>query len=156
MKKLFTLLILTTLTSLLFGQKAMTFAEANKQGLSIEYLDHLYASGIDADTSLAVFKNNIDEYILAYQNLLQDLGTYLKQNNFHWEKPTNGFNRIYFRKDGAIDYFLFNFRPGELTEAQEKKFGELLSAFIKDHHFKLSADKNFSQCSPVTYMPSAK
>ncbi len=156
MKKLLTFLILMTLTSILFGQKAMTFAEADKQGISIESLDRLYASGIHADTSLAVFRNNIDEYILAYQNLLQDLGNYLKRNNFDWEKPTNGFNRIYFHKDGSIDFFLYNFRPGQLTEEQEKKFAELLSGFIKDHHFALSADKDFAQCSPVTYMPSAK
>lgn len=156
MKKLLIFLILITLTSILFGQKAMTFAEANKQGISIESLDRLYASGIHADTSLAVFTNNIDEYILAYQTLLKDLGDYLKQNNFIWEKPTNGFNRIYFRKDGAIDFFLYDFRPGQLTEDQEKKFGELLSVFIKDHRFALSADKKFAQCSPVTYMPSAK
>jgi len=34
-----------------------------------------------------------------------------------------------------IDFFLYNFRPAQLTEDQEKKFGELLSVFIKDHHF---------------------
>lgn len=84
MKKLLTFLILMTLTPILFGQKAMTFVEANKQGISIESLDRLYASGIHADTSLAVFTNNIDEYILAYQTLLKDLGDYLKQNNFIW------------------------------------------------------------------------
>jgi hypothetical protein len=136
-----------------YGQKAMTFNEANEQNIKMSSLDSQYQSGIHADTSLAVFKTNTDEYFAGYQDLLLDLGQYLKENNFLWDKPTNGFNRIYFDKNGKIDYFLYSFRPNQMTTEQEKRFAELLGKFILNYKFPLTANTKFSQCSPVTYMP---
>jgi hypothetical protein len=153
-----TLTILTTIliSGLAYGQKAMTFNEAKANNIRTSYLDSVYLSGMHSDTSLAVFKSNQDEYIGAYQKLLQDLGKYLKANNFMWDKPTKGFNRIYFDKNGKIDYFLYNFRPNQLTIEQEKEFDELLNKFIMDYNFPLKAQTGFAQCSPVTYMPIKK
>ena len=156
MKTLLSLLLLLSSVFFSYGQKALTFNEAKEQSLSSAHLDSLYASGINSDTTLGVFKNEQEEYIKSYQNLLQDLGKYLKKNNFDWDKPVKGFNRIYFDKSGKIDYFLYNFGPDQLTIKQENRFGELLNGFILEYRFQLSADKNFSQCSRVTYMPIGK
>ena len=156
MKNILSLLMLFSLTTLSFGQKAMPFSKAMEQGISIQELDDTYTSGIHADTSLGVFNKNQDEFISAYQKLLQELGKYLNDNKFSWDKATKGFNRIYFQKNGKIDYFIYHFKPGQLTIEQEKRFGELLESFIKNYTFPLTADKNFAQCSPVTYMPAAK
>ena len=156
MRILLSLLLLLTSVFFTYGQKALTFNEAKEQGLSSARLDSLYASGLSSDTTLGVFKNTQGEYIKSYQNLLQDLGKYLKKNNFDWEKPVKGFNRIFFDKSGKIDYFLYSFHPDQLTAAQEKRFGELLAGFILEYRFQLSADKNFAQCSNVTYMPIGK
>jgi hypothetical protein len=71
MKTLFSLLLLLTSVYFSYGQKALTFTEAIEQGLSSAHLDSVYASGINSDTTLAVFKNNQEEYIKSYQNLLQ-------------------------------------------------------------------------------------
>lgn len=156
MKTILTILAAFTFSYLSYGQKAMTFNEAKENNIRISYLDSIYRSGIHADTTLAVFKTNQGEYIVAYQRLLKDLGKYLKANNFLWEKPTKGFNRIYFDKSGKIDYFLYSFRPDQLTPEQEKRFGKLLSSYIADHSFSLTAPVKFAQCSPVTYMPADK
>jgi hypothetical protein len=139
-----------------FAQKVLTFKQAKEQGIRIEHLDSIYASGINADSSLSVFKNNQENYIAAYQKMLQDLGNYLKENHFLWNKPTKGFNRIYFDKSGKIDYFLYNFRPEQLTVEEEIQFNELLQSFVSSFVFSLNADKKFAQCSPVTYMPIGK
>lgn len=147
MKKIIAFLFMFTLIVLSYCQKAMTFKESKEKGISTAYLDSIYASG------LVIFKNNQDEYVSSYQNLLQDLGQYLKENNFSWTKPTASFNRIFFDKEGKIDYFIYNFRPEQLTIDEEKRFYELLTEFIKKYHFPLTATKKFSQCSPVTYMP---
>lgn len=155
-KYLFIPILLFCLTLHCAAQKAMTFMQAKDEGLSIAHLDSIYASGIHADVKLSVFKSNQEQYISSYQKLLQDLGKHLKINNFKWTAPTKGFNRIYFDKNGAIDYFLYSFKPNQLTPDQEIKFAGLLQSFIKDYKFLLKADKNFAQCSPVTYMPSDK
>ena len=136
-----------------FGQKAMTFNIAKEKGIRTSRLDSLYQSGLHSDTALAVFKNNQDEFIAAYQQLLQSLGKYLKENNCKWEKPVKGFNRIYFNKSGKIDYFLYNFRPDQLTAEQAGCFDALLNTFIQSYTFPLPAKVGFAQCSPVTYMP---
>ena len=138
------------------GQVAMTFEEAELKNISMTHLDSIYKSGIHSDPSLAVFDSNQDEYIEAYKKLLHDLGQYLEVNDFIWENPTKGFNRIYFAKSGSIDYFLFMFRPNQLTKDQETRFEELLRLFIVDYKFSLSAEVSFAQCSPVTYMPQKK
>ncbi len=156
MRILLSLLLLMASVFFACGQKAMTFNDAKEKGLTSARLDSLYASGLSSDTTLGVFKNIQGEYIKSYQKLLQDLGRYLKKNNFDWEKPAKGFNRIYFNKSGKIGYFLYSFYPDQLTEAQEQRFGELLAGFILDYRFELSADKCFSQCSKVTYMPIEK
>jgi hypothetical protein len=140
--------------SFLRGQTAMSFDVAKVRAIRVSHLDSVYKSGIHADSTQAVFKNNQDEYIAAYQKLLQDLGKYLKENNFMWTQPVKGFNRIYFDKDGRIDYFLYSFRPGQLSVEQEKGFDTLLNGFIKNYRFPLSAGVNFAQCSPVTYVPA--
>lgn len=153
MKTILTILLLTVVNFNSYGQKAMTFTEAQENGVDIYSLDSIYKSGIHSDTTLAVFVTNQDEYIAAYQKLLQDLGKFLKTNNFLWQSPTKGFNRIYFDKSGNIDFFLYNFRPDQLSVDQESIFKKLLNKFIANHRFSLTANTGFAQCSPVTYMP---
>jgi len=142
-----------------FGQQlGLTFQEAQKQGISIEHLDSIYMSAVHADTSLAVFKTESEQEALfqAYAKLLQDLGQFLSDNNFKWEKPTKCFNRIYFNEDGTIAYFLFNFmgKPEDKpSEKMEKEFQELLHAFIADYQFSVTAETKFAQCSPTIYKP---
>jgi len=153
MKKLLLLFLCVTLNIICFGQKALHYEQAKKQGINVKELDSLYASGIHTDENLSVFKGNTDKYTHSYQMLLQDLGKFLKKNNFNWEKTTRGFNRIYFDKSGKIDYFLFSFRPDQISPEKEEQFRKLLEEFISTYTFPLSADRNFAQCSPVTYLP---
>lgn len=156
MKSVSTIIMLFIFGQYSYGQKAMTFNEAKENGISIAHLDSIYKSGIHADTTLAVFITNQDEYIVAYKKLLHDLGAFLKENDFLWENRTKGFNRIYFDKSGKIDFFLYNFRPDQLTAEQENRFKELLNEFITNYQFSLTANIGFAQCSPVTYTPMIK
>jgi hypothetical protein len=142
-----------------FGQSVgLTFQQAEKQGISINQLDSIYANAVHSDTSLAVFKTEKEQEDShqAYIKLLQDFGKFLSEHNFKWEKPTRCFNRIYFDSDGTIDYFLFNFlgktedKPDVNTEME---FQRLLTIFISKYKFSLTANTKFAQCSPTTYMP---
>lgn len=156
MRKTLFLIILFSATLSGVSQKAMTFNIAREQNIRNSWLDSTYTNGINTDTSKAVFKSNVDEYIAAYQQLLQELVSYLKSNGLVWEKPIRGFNKIYFDKSGKIDYYLYNLKPDQLTSDQEKTFDALLKKFVASHTFSLKAPVNFAQCSPVTYMPPSK
>jgi hypothetical protein len=156
MKTIFVFLLAFSFSYLSFAQKAMTFNEAEQSGIKISTLDSLYKSALHNDSSLAVFKDNQNEFIAAYQDLIKGLSQYLNANNFSWIKDTRCFNRIYFNKTGKIDYFLYDFQAGQLTKEKEAQFDVLLNKFIDGYQFPLKAETDFAQCSPVKYQPSQK
>jgi hypothetical protein len=136
-----------------YGQKAMTFQEAEKQGKSYPSLDSLYKSALDSDSTKAVFKTPAEQQVLqkAYVDFLKGLGDFLKANNFKWGRLTRCFNRIYINSDGTVDYFLYKFSKDQITEEKEREFERLLNTFLKDHKFPATAKEKFAQCSPVKY-----
>lgn len=131
------------------AQKSMTFQEAKRIGIFDE-LDKRYKGGISADSSEAIFTDQT-QYTNAYQNFILGLGKHLKEHGFRWDKSVRCFNKVYFSPQGRVDYFLYNFKPGELTEQQELTFSKLLADYIQTAQFGLSAPVRFSQCSPVKY-----
>ncbi|HEY4651894.1 MAG TPA: hypothetical protein VIG72_10795 [Pontibacter sp.] len=151
----FLLALLLALTGTLCrGQgKALTFEEAAKQGIPFQHLDSLYKSAVHTDAAQAVFKTTEEQAKLqqAYQQLLQDLGAFLRANDFKWESQVRGANRIYLKPDGRIDYFLFHFPEGQLAPEKEKRFKQLLSRFIQEYRFAITAPEQFAQCSAVRY-----
>jgi len=161
-KQIILTLLLASAFSVLSAQhKALTFQDAEKQGLSISLLDSVYKSAVHEDTSQAVFKTEGEQEAMygAYVKLMQDFGKFLAANNFKWEKPTKGFNRIYFNSDGTIDYFVYNFQipnvkpEDQLSQEKQAEFNRLLNLFIKDYKISVSAKTKFAQCSPIKYMP---
>jgi hypothetical protein len=160
MKKVLFILLICLFPPVMSGQNlGMTFQEAEKQGLSIKHLDSLYTSAVHTNPSLAVFKTEKEQQALqqAYGKLLQDLGRFLAECKFKWEKPARCFNRIYFSPNGTIDYFLFNFigTPEDKPNLEQQKiFTGLLNRFIKEYRFGLTAKIKFAQCSPTVYKSS--
>lgn len=155
-----TFAILLGSITILFGQqRGMTFQEAEISGIRISFLDSTFKSAVHVDSTKAVFKTEKEQESMgkAYIKLLQDLGKHLSDNNFHWDKPTRCFNRIYFNPDGTIEYFLFNFIGKSIEERpsdeQQEMFKKLLNDFIKHYKIDMKADTKFAQCSPTTYMP---
>ena len=136
---------------------AMTFKTADSLGLTNEYLTPKYRSAMyREDGYSAPLFTVADERKLAAscQSMLQYLLTYLKQNGFIWERPTECRNKIYFSKDGGIDYFLYEFtgrvkkRP---TKAKQQEFNRLLNLFIKDYKMSYKTSINYSHPINVTY-----
>lgn len=152
----YALLLIGTLTMSIISnaQEAMSIGDAYTSGINLAELDSLYKSAINADKSKAVFSEQQNEYVQAYYAMLHELSIYLNQNEFKWGGQIRCFNKIYFAADGSIDYFLYDFKEGELTSEQEGQFHQLLSQFIKTYKFELSADMKFAQCSPVNYRDS--
>ena len=136
-----------------YAQTVITFQDAAKQGISYQHLDSLYKSAVHTDPKLAVFKTKEEQQKLqtAYINFIQSLAAYLKTNHFKWEKQVHCFNRIYFAPNGKVDYFLYNFPIGEISDSKEKEFTRLLSVFVKNNKFGLTANERFAQCSPIKY-----
>jgi hypothetical protein len=146
---------LLTLSILLFtqtySQEVMKIKDADEK-FGIFYLDSIYQSGIHVDSSQAVFKNQ-KEYYEAYLKMFNQLMNFFKENDFVFEKPVSGFNKIYFNGDGTIKYFFYSIKKDQISEAQEIQFEKILKDFAKNYQFSLQADTGFRQCGSVTYKP---
>ena len=152
MKKLVCIFAILVLPLFSQAQKiASSFQEAEKAGHAMAKLDAAYKSALHTDTTKAVFNGQEEEFMLAYQQMLQDLGGFLKENDFKWGKKTRCFNRIYFAKDGAIDYFLFNFNADQISEKKQRQFNLLLHKFVQNYKIGIKGKEKFAQCSPVSY-----
>lgn len=152
MKSLFSILLFSLFCSLAFCQEAMTFQAGKEKGIEMENLDDNYPSPLGSDSaSAAIFDVDRDQYIAYYQEYLGHLGKYLAEQGFKWEQPRWCFNKIYFNEEGKVDYFLYNFRPGEITDEMAVDFQKHLENFVKESEFPAKPNSAFSQCSPVTY-----
>lgn len=152
MKSLLLFLLLLSSFALYSQKIATSFDDAIKnRGITLEKLDDRYKSALGDDSTKAAFWGQEKEFIAGYTSLLNDLGRYLKKNNFSWGKTTRCFNRIYINSDGRIDYFLFNFAPGTIETLKETQFKKLVNEFIKTYNFPLKNKIAFAQCSPVKY-----
>ena len=153
MKNLLSILFVC-LANFIFSQKALRFDECEKNDVSTKVLDSIYKSALHSEPSLGLFNDNSEEFIAAYQKMLNDLNSYLNKNNFNWEEMTKGFNRIYFSKDGKVEYFIYSFRPNQLSTEKMEQFQLLLTQFIATYQFPMKSSEGFAQCSPVNYMPN--
>lgn len=132
------------------AQIGASFDEAKASGVRVSLLDSTYKSAVNVDKNKAVFARKEDRLVESYNGMLQDLGYFLAKHNFKWDTTTRCFNRIYFNKDGHIDFFLYSFKTN-ISAEKEAEFKRLLNEFIRHYKFPLRARVNFAQCSPVTY-----
>jgi hypothetical protein len=133
-------------------RKGMSFSEAAKNGNTLQHLDSIYLSGVHVDTTKAAFCRVLyDSVHLEYVTLLRNLGKYLSEKKFKWGNKTQCFNKIYFAGSGEIDYFLFNFTPGQIDSSKIRDFENHLNEFIKNYKFPLTTTKKFTLCSSVLY-----
>lgn len=130
--------------------KVLTFDQAIDQAIDIPQLDTQYPPAIGAGEEV-VYRNQDQAFIEAYSGMLNELNQYLNGQGFYWENPVRCFNRFYFNEKGKVDFYLFKFKPGSVSEEKQKEFSELIEAFLKDYQFSLPSQKRFAQCSPVVY-----
>lgn len=153
---LLSLAVVCSIQTAISQSRGLSRNEALELEMNFDSMDSLYQNAVNVDSTKAVFKTaeQSGKVHEEWQKLLQELGNHLKENDFEWEQPTDGFNRIYFDSDGSIDYFIFSFRgPGTPDEEREAEFKQLLNEFLADYKADLKADQKFSQCGGVRYMP---
>ena len=155
MKK-FTLFLLSCLfVCSLCGQTVISIKEAKEQGITTKSLDSIYPNAMDDGTGNYVFENS-EDVSKAWEKMIIDVSSYLTKKKEMRDSniDINIFQRVYFNKDGKIDYYLYTIRNlNELTENEEQVqlFIDLLNEFVRDFQFSLSADKGFSQCGSAIF-----
>ena len=132
------------------AQMGASFDEAKAAGVRTSLLDSTYKSAINVDERQSAFPGKGDKVAASYNRMIQDVDKYLAKHDFKWGQPVHSFNRIYFNKDGTIDYYLYNLKD-KVSPEKEAEFKRLLNEFIRQYKFPMHGKENFVQCSSVTY-----
>jgi hypothetical protein len=151
MKNLVAFVFLLMIFSFRAQPVAGTFDEISKSGKRISQLDSAYKSALHSNPELAVFSGKEDAFYKAYVQMLRDLATFLKTRGFKWEQQTRSFTRIYFKSDGHIDYFLYHFKEGQISDEKRALFDKHLKEFVKEYRLGMNAAEPFAQCSPSVF-----
>ncbi|MGZ3884659.1 MAG: hypothetical protein ACXVPQ_09830 [Bacteroidia bacterium] len=121
------------------------------QGTSVAKLDSLYKNVLDPDPGQTLFNGKGAAYYDAHVKLFNDLSAFLKQNNFSWGQPVRTITRIYYKKDGSIDYFIYDLSKSGLSAEKQDQFGKLLSTFVQTYQTSIHAGHDFYHRSPYTF-----
>lgn len=150
--KLFISIVISGLliTSNLFSQRVFRFGQNAAFGITNAQLDGAYLAAINKDSTISIVKDK-KKFLDAYETMLAEFQSYLRNNNFIWEKNTTAYHRVYFSKKGKIDYFIFSFAPYQLTDGKQHEYGNLLVAFLKKYKFPIKAKKPFEYSAPYKY-----
>jgi hypothetical protein len=125
--------------------------DAEKEGITLRQLGDKYIDAVNVvDREKCVFKTSAsaDSLATAYYDFLERLSDYLYNHHFKWGQETRCWNRIFFHADGAVDYYLFDFKT-PVSKEQSDKFSELFATYCTTHKLGMSADKGFAQCGKV-------
>ena len=154
MKKLVLIFVVSFLVCSLYGQKAMSFEEAAKQGITTKSLDSIYISAINVinDESGNYIYENEEEVMEAWYKMFEDISIFLWKTEEMKEVEIRIFQRVYFNKDGKIDYYLYKIQNhNEITEEQALQVANSLNEFVKEYQFSFSAIKDFVQCGVAKF-----
>lgn len=123
------LLTLFLSPSLGLSQEVIYLGDVKDSQNVIETLDEDYADAGHPDTSIALF--SMKELSPAWREILTDLNTHLIDQGLNWESPLKIWNRIYFSKDGSIEYYVYNFRNEALDKRGKTSFMKRLKNLLR-------------------------
>lgn len=152
MNRVFSLLVFSVIFShfTLAQTKVLSFDQAPTLEIDIQQLDEQYPPALGPGSEV-VYKDQDQAFIKAYAGMLNQLNRFLNEKGFYWETPVRCFNRVYFNEKGTVDYYLFQFKTGTVSDVKQKQFAQLVEKFLNGYQFEMSHNKRFAQCSPVLY-----
>ena len=93
--------------------------------------------------------------IQSWSEFHQKVSKFIKQENFHWEVPDSTIsivNRIYFNKNGTVDYYGFKILNQSIPAEKRKEYENVLQKFSESIKLDLPRDKKYAQCGKIKYM----
>jgi len=115
-------------------------------------LDSTYLNLLDPGYS------NESEYktiIKSWTDFHQKVSQFMEEESFKWEVTDSTIsivNRIYFDKNGNIDYYFFRVLTPSITTEKRAKFEKVLQKFSENTKIGLSRESPFAQCGKTKYL----
>ena len=99
-------------------------------------------------------KQEYTTIINSWRAFHQKVNTILSDNNFTWEIPDSTitvFNKIYFSKNGDVNYFLVNIINEKVTDSTKNIYIKLLENNLDKLNIDVVRENQFAQCGKVKY-----
>lgn len=150
-------IISVIITLLIFGlshsQDCMTYQEMESHGFKMAELDSIYPNAIHSDSVKGPFTHRQEEFHSAWLSFYKSLMKYLNNHGLEWESPTWCHMKIYFKPNGEIHHWFYNFKTSDnIPESTQDEFENLIKQYMQSHKVEIKSDSKFSQCSGVTFI----
>jgi len=123
------------------------YAEIKKKNL-----DSIYTALLDPDNTR---DTEYEQVITAWSTFHKKLSSYIKEADFKWEVPDSVitiYNKIYFDKDGKVEYYLFKIGNPSISEKKRIEFNALLQKFSKEVSMDIKRSQGYAQCGHTKYL----
>lgn len=85
----------------------------------------------------------------------KQVSQFIDKENFKWEVPDSTItimNRIYFDKNGTIDYYAFKVMNPSVSLNKRAEYEKILQKFSRDVKINLQREENYAQCGNIIYL----
>ena len=125
----------------------LAFQEFSKMNLDSTYINLLDPRNVSESEHKSVIKS--------WTEFHQKVSKFIKEENFKWEVPDSTIsvlNRIYFDKNGNIDYYAFKILNPSIAAEKQSEFENILEKFSKEIKLDLKRDEQYAQCGKTKYL----
>ncbi len=115
-------------------------------------LDSLYPNLLDPS------KSSEKEYkavIKSWSEFHQKVSSFMKNESFTWsveDSTISIVNKIYFNKNGMVDYFFFRILNPSISDSKKTEFESVLQKFSRSVIMDLTRDSKYAQCGKTKYL----
>jgi len=98
--------------------------------------------------------DDIDQVRQSWGSLHQQIGSFLKENQFDWEVEGDDIaivHKIYFTPEGQMRHYFFRVINEEVTLEKRQEYAQLLMEFSKKHVLDLDREEPYAQCGKTRY-----
>jgi hypothetical protein len=115
-------------------------------------LDSSYTNLLDPRN---VTESEYKDVKASWSEFHKKVSKFIKEENFKWEVPDSTIsivNRIYFDKNGTIDYYAFKILNPSIPAEKRIEFEKILKKFSKEIKLELKRNEQYAQCGKTKYL----
>lgn len=129
------------------GNNEMAYNEIKKLNLDSTYTNLLDPRNVSESEYKIIAKS--------WSEFHKKVSQFIKEENFKWEVPDSTitiFNRIYFDKNGTIDYHTFRIKNPSVSDEKQAEYEKLLQKLSKEVKLDLKRSEQYAQCGKTKYL----
>jgi len=129
------------------GNNEMAYNEIKKMNLDSTYTNLLDPRNVSESEYKIVAES--------WSEFHKKVSKFIKEENFKWEVPDSTitiFNRIYFDKNGTIDYYTFKIKNPSVSAEKRAEYEKVLQKFSKEVKLDLKRSEQYALCGKTKYL----